>query len=89
MPADIAPIQHNDHHQLVAQDFQSQKFHYEAIGEHVLQLEDYMIEDFAAERMGIFWHRQKPHYVGEKPWLDAYMEMWNQLLCSFPRAEKI
>lgn len=68
MPADIAPIQHNDHHQLVAQDFQSQKFHYEAIGEHVLQLEDYMIEDFAAERMGIFWHRQKPHYVGEKPW---------------------
>lgn len=76
MPADfeigdVPPLDRcsfNDHLQLVAQDFQSRKFHYEAIGEHVFKREDYMIEDFAAKRMGIFWHRQKPHYVGEKPW---------------------
>lgn len=69
---DVPPLDrcsfNNDHLQLVAQDFQSRKFYYEAIGEHVFKREDYMIEDFAAERMGIFWHCQKPHYVGEKPW---------------------
>ena len=50
-----------------AQDFQSRKFHYEAIGEHIFKREDYMIEDFAIERTGIFWDRPESHRVN-RPW---------------------
>lgn len=51
-----------------AKDFQSRKFHYEAVGEQIFKREDYLIEDFAVERMGIFWDRAQPYRVNQKPW---------------------
>lgn len=78
--SDVPPLDrcsfNEDDLRFVAQDFQSRKFHYEAAGEHIFKREDYMIEDFAAERMGMFWDRAEPHRVNQKPW---YRYMYGDL----------
>lgn len=57
-----------DELKFAAQNFQSRKLHYEAVGEQIFKREDYILEDFAAERNVIFWDRAEPHRVNQKPW---------------------
>ena len=55
---------------LIQQDFERRKSAYTAIGEEILKRENQSIEDFALEKMGIFWDQmgEVNSYSRQTPW---------------------